>query len=91
MFSRQILGEDVPLVLEAGDVKADQIKFLAGYSGWNSKQLEKEIHADNWWVTGADKYSILIEEPTVMWGKVLTGMGHVYGILNDFPEDPGLN
>ena len=83
--------DQLKMMIEAGDVAADQIKFLAGYSGWNAKELEKEISADNWWVTGADKYSILIEEPTVMWGKVLTGMGHVYGILNDFPEDPGLN
>ncbi len=79
------------VMIEAGEVNADQIKFLAGYSGWHGKQLEKEINAANWWVTGADKYSILIEEPTIMWGKVLTSMGHVYGILNDFPEDPGLN
>ena len=79
------------VMIEAGEVNSDQIKFLAGYSGWQGKQLEKEISSDNWWVTGADKYSILIEEPTIMWGKVLTSMGHVYGILNDFPEDPGLN
>lgn len=79
------------VMIEAGEVNSDQIKFLAGYSGWQGKQLEKEINSDNWWVTGADKYSILVEEPTIMWGKVLTSMGHVYGILNDFPEDPGLN
>ena len=78
-------------MIEAGEITGDQIKFLAGYSGWHPKQLEQEIISDNWWITGADQYSILIEEPTLMWGKVLTRMGHVYGILNDFPEDPSLN
>jgi putative transcriptional regulator len=83
--------QQLKVMIEAGEITPDQIKFLAGYSGWHSRQLQKEIKTDNWWVTGADKYSILIEEPTIMWGKVLTNMGHVYGILNDFPEDPGLN
>jgi len=83
--------QQLKMMIEAGEVKSEQIKFLAGYSGWHGRQLEQEISSDNWWVTAADPYSILIEEPTVMWGNVLTRMGHVYGIMNDFPEDPGMN
>ncbi len=83
--------QHLKVMIEAGEVTTNQIKFLAGYSGWQPRKLQKEIGADNWWITGADPYSILIEEPTVLWGNVLTRMGHVYGIMNDFPEDPGLN
>ena len=79
------------LMIEAGQVAPKQIKFLAGYSAWSPKQLEQEIRTENWWITQADKFSILVEEPTVVWGNVLRRMGHVYGIMNDFPEDPGMN
>jgi putative transcriptional regulator len=83
--------QQLKLMIEAGEVKTEQIKFLAGYSAWNPLQLEQELQTDNWWITGADQYCILVEEPTVVWGNVLQRMGHVYGILNDFPEDPGVN
>ena len=79
------------LMIEVDEVSPDQIKFIAGYSSWSPKQLEQELKEENWWMTDADLYSTLIEEPTIVWGKVLTRMGHVYGIMNDFPEDPGVN
>jgi putative transcriptional regulator len=78
-------------MIESGQVRTKDIKFIAGFSAWMPDQLESEILAEAWWVTEADAYSTLIEEPTVVWGKVLQKMGHIYGILNDFPEDPGLN
>jgi putative transcriptional regulator len=83
--------QQLKVMIEAGEVTTEDIKFLAGYSAWPSKQLEKEISLDNWWVTDADQYSVLVAEPTIIWGKMLTSMGHVYGIMNDFPEDPSLN
>ncbi len=83
--------QQLKVMIEAGEVTPEQIKFMAGYSAWPAKSLEKEISIDNWWVTEADQYSVLIAEPTIIWGKKLTSMGHVYGIMNDFPEDPSLN
>ena len=83
--------QQLKLMIEAEEIQPDQIKFLAGYSAWHKKDLQEELKTDNWWITEADAYDILIEEPTVMWGNVLQRMGHVYGILNDFPEDPNLN
>ena len=83
--------QQLKMMIEAGEISTDQIKFLAGYSAWDSKQLEEEIKSENWWVTEGDQYSTLLEEPTVVWGSVLRKMGHVYGILNNFPEDPGIN
>lgn len=83
---QQLIG-----MIEAKEISQDQIKFLAGYSAWNPDELEQEILAENWWTTQADSYCTLIEEPTVVWGNVLKRMGHVYGIMNDFPEDPGFN
>ena len=83
--------EQLKVMIESGEVTTDQIKFIAGFACWVPHQLEDEILHDNWWITPADTHSALIEEPTTVWGSVLRKMGHVYGILNDFPEDPGIN
>ena len=79
------------LMIESGVVRQEDIKFVAGFSAWTPNQLKEEIAHENWWVTNADIQSALIEEPTEVWGNVLKKMGHVYGILNDFPEDPCIN
>ncbi|MFM8432355.1 MAG: YqgE/AlgH family protein [Bacteroidota bacterium] len=83
--------EQLKLMIETGVVEQNDIKFIAGFAAWIPNQLQEEIKSENWWVTEADSYSTLVEEPTVVWGNVLRRMGHVYGILNDFPEDPGVN
>ena len=83
--------KQLKVMIESGNVTPDQIRFFAGYTAWHPKQLEKEIKAENWWITTADKQSALEEEPALIWGRILQKMGHVYGILNDFPEDPGVN
>ena len=78
-------------MIQTGTITTKDIKFIAGFAAWMPDQLENEILSDNWWITEADVQSTLVEAPTLVWGKVLQRMGHVYGILNNFPEDPGLN
>lgn len=83
--------EQLKEMIRSGTVGPHDIKFIAGFSAWVPDQLEHEILSENWWITQGDFFSVLVEEPTVVWGKVLRKMGHVYGILNDFPEDPNIN
>jgi putative transcriptional regulator len=83
--------EQLKVMVESKAVTPQQIKFIAGYAAWEGKLLEKEIKENNWWVTEADQQFTLLEPPEILWGRVLQRTGHVYGILNDFPEDPGRN
>jgi putative transcriptional regulator len=78
-------------MVESGTVRSQDIRFVAGFAAWMPHQLEEEILGDNWWITQADIDNTLLENPSVVWGKVLQKMGHIYGILNNFPEDPGMN
>ena len=83
--------EHLKLMVETKQVNPDQIKFLAGYNAWSPRKLAKEIREENWWVADADLQSAFIEPSDTAWGNILQRNGHVYGILNDFPEDPGFN
>jgi len=69
----------------------DQIRFYAGYSGWEPDQLEHEMREKAWLVTDAPTDFSFLGEPEVLWGKVLKSMGNEYAILSTFPEDPSLN
>lgn len=83
--------EQLKLLVETRQIQPDQIKFLAGYNAWSPRKLAKEIRDENWWVTEADLRSAFEEPSETAWGNILQRNGHVYGILNDFPEDPGVN
>lgn len=79
------------VMIESKQVDQSQIKFIAGFSAWEPDLLEKQIKQNNWWLTQADQQNTFLEEPTELWGTVLQKLGHIYGIMNDFPEDPGVN
>ncbi|MCO6500096.1 MAG: YqgE/AlgH family protein [Vicingus serpentipes] len=69
----------------------NEIKFFVGYSGWDFKQLEKEIQDESWIIGKSDDHSIedFIDNST--WQSILQKMGNKYAVLSNFPEDPSLN
>lgn len=79
------------LLIESKEVKPHEIKFFAGYSAWPNESLHKEISSNNWWVSEANVNNLFLANPDHLWGEELKKLGHVYGIMNDFPEDPGIN
>ena len=68
-----------------------EIKFFVGYSGWDFKQLEKEIQDESWIIGKANDDSIedFIQNST--WQSILQNMGSKYAVLANFPEDPSMN
>ena len=83
--------ETLKKMIEENNVTTDQIRFYAGYSGWEPDQLENEMREKAWLVTDAPSDFNFLGEPEVLWGKVLKSMGNEYAILSTFPEDPSLN
>jgi len=83
--------DQLKLWVETKQIKPEEIKFMAGYAAWSPRQLAKEIRTQNWWVADSDLQSAFNEPSTLAWGNILQRHGHVYGIMNDFPEDPNIN
>lgn len=79
------------VLIESGEVDVDDIKFIAGFCAWDPGELEQQVEQESWWLSIADPYSVFVEDATAIWGNVLQRMGHVYGIMNDFPVDPEMN
>lgn len=83
--------DQLKFLIDTHQIRPDQIRFYAGYSGWEPKQLEGELKEKAWLVSNANKNFTFFDNPKVLWSQVLRSMGNEYAILANFPEDPNLN
>lgn len=83
--------DKLKFLIDTRQIRPDQIRFYAGYSGWEPKQLDSELKEKAWLVSGANKKFTFFDNPKSLWSQVLRSMGNEYAILANFPEDPSLN
>ena len=83
--------EELKIQIEAGRVKADEIKFFLGYSGWSETQLDEEIKENSWFIQTASENQILKEDSSNLWKEIIQNAEGRVSLMADFPEDPSLN
>jgi putative transcriptional regulator len=71
-------------------VQPDQIRFFAGYSGWDAGQLDFEMKEDSWLVFERPP-KLLEMKPENLWGELLRKTHSEKAIWSNYPEDPNLN
>lgn len=86
-------GDFVHLVelLKAGNILPGEIRFFAGYSGWEAGQLENEIEENSWMVGNIAKERFFDVSDNELWEKSMSELGGRYRIWANFPEDPIMN
>jgi putative transcriptional regulator len=78
--------------IDTGTLKAGDIRFYLGYSGWGAGQLETELEDDSWIVCDFVTDELLFDtEPAEIWRKALEGMGGRFSVYAKYPTDPRLN
>lgn len=84
---------DVVLTLiNSGKIKAKDIRFFLGYSGWESFQLESELESNSWIVTeNIYKKSIIEKKDSTFWKEKMLELGGEYSIWSNAPEYPSYN
>jgi len=84
--------EMLKLMIDIKTIQPSNIRFYAGYTGWDLTQLSDELSNKKWIVStkNASKY-VMSDETFEMWGSVLRDLGKAYSILANFPENPSLN
>ena len=84
--------ERVKALIAQKKVKDNELRFFAGYSGWEPKQLHQEIEEQSWIVGNTKAEFIMnVDKVSSMWSDALKNMGSEYAILANFPVDPNLN
>jgi putative transcriptional regulator len=78
-------------LIRVGKLNRDNIRFFVGYSGWEPKQLDREISESSWLVSELDSNLIMNSRDKDFWKEVLISMGGRYKLWTNFPENPGMN
>lgn len=73
-------------------LKAVNIRFFLGYTGWEEDQLEYEIETNSWLIKeNIFKNKLLKETPSKLWKELMMTFGDDQIIWCNAPEDPVLN
>lgn len=76
-------------MIDNGEMVADDIRFLIGYTGWAAHQLEDELN-DDAWVKMNDKLSYSWQHADA-WEKKMLSLGGRYALWSGFPPGPWPN
>lgn len=77
-------------ILEGNPIEG-HIRFFLGYSGWENKQLKKEIHENTWLINEGDITNLIKIDVKEMWKNELSKLGGKYEQWSHFPLIPSLN
>jgi len=87
-------GGDIRLIndlIQNKLITSDDIRFFIGYSGWASKQLDRELKEDSWIVSRTDASTVLSAHSANLWNDFIKKFGKDYAIWSNYPSDPLLN
>lgn len=83
--------ETLILMIETRQVAKNEVRFFAGYSGWDQGQLNEEVRDKMWLVSQGKIGFTFSESPESLWGDVMRLMGSPYAVLANLPEYLSLN
>ncbi|MGI9256980.1 MAG: YqgE/AlgH family protein [Salinispira sp.] len=68
-----------------------ELRFFAGYSGWDSGQVEMELASESWVTHEASSEIIFNPNPENAWRKALQKKGGLYWIMGETGSKPSMN
>jgi putative transcriptional regulator len=83
--------DTIKSMIEDKKISRKDIRFYIGYSGWDAKQLDKELKENSWVVTKAKTKQLMFDTPEDMWKNVLKSLGSEYAMWVNYPLDPMMN
>lgn len=83
--------EQIRTMINTGSVKADDIRFYLGYSGWAAGQLLQELKSNSWIVAKANYRHVFQSDSNLLWRQIMKELGGIYATMAGYPENPVLN
>ena len=84
-----LLHLDTPTELVEGAFL--DLRVFAGYSGWEPRQLDRELEQGAWHLVSADYEDVFGADPWSLWRRVLHRQGGETGFFATWTAEPGLN
>ena len=69
----------------------DKLRVFLGYAGWSKNQLEKEIALNSWLVVKPHPELLRADADDNTWHRIMKGLGPMYRVLADAPDDSSRN
>lgn len=80
------------LFLANGHDINEKVKFMVGYSGWTSDQLDNEVNRHDWAVLKGDIAQLVMSDDNeTIWHKAVERFGDQYRLWKAWPDDVSLN
>jgi putative transcriptional regulator len=83
--------ESIRELMLLNQLSSGDIRFFIGYSGWASKQLDRELKEKSWVVSNTHVDQVIRSNPKLMWSRFIRSFGEEYAIWANFPPDPSMN
>lgn len=83
--------EKLRFLVETEVVKAHNVRFFIGYSGWSEGQLKEELDAGAWIVDTMDANYAFNKRNGDLWQKILNNKGASFSVISKMPDDPRYN
>ncbi|MCC8174592.1 MAG: YqgE/AlgH family protein [Odoribacter sp.] len=74
-----------------GDIQENQIRFFAGYSGWDNEQLTRELEENSWLIGNISREDFFNLPEAEIWEVSMRKLGGKHKVWANFPSDPILN
>ena len=82
---------EIRKLISSGKITEKDIRFYAGYSGWEPKQLDREMKEKSWIVLDGMNRYVFGHRPTTLWKKIVLTLGEEYAPWVNYPNDPNMN
>lgn len=83
--------EDIIALMHKKLISAKEIRFFAGYSGWQENQLEQEVREDSWILEQATLPLCMEIPKKEAWSALIKKMDDQFAIWTNLLADPTLN
>jgi putative transcriptional regulator len=83
--------DEIRRLILSGNITNNDIRFYAGYSGWEPKQLDREMKENSWIVLDGAKSYVFGQRPAYLWKKIVLTLGDDYAPWINYPFDPNMN
>ncbi len=82
---------DIRELISSGKLTDKDIRFYAGYSGWQPKQLDSEMEENSWIVLDGVKKYVFGSRPAGLWKNIVLTLGDDFAPWVYYPADPNMN
>ncbi len=83
--------EKLKFLVSSEMIKAKNIRFFVGYSGWSSGQLAEELEFGSWVTAEVDSNYVFKSHTKQLWQKVMENKGDTYSVIAQMPDTVNWN